>query len=236
MELLRLKKENRKINRQHVEEIKESIKTHGYLSCNPIITNANNEIIDGQHRFIACKELGVEPMILSIKDISESLMVDLNRTQRSWRMEEFINYYAVLGNPNYKILQDFIKETSLAVTPCIMILNRNKTEKIKFDNIKRGGFTVEFEKDSPEYEESLYIATVINKISKYMKLPKGNKLITDVLLSLIKTKEFDLDYFVDKASRYRGELYLCGSFSGYLNLFTRIYNLNKKGDKISLGG
>ena len=235
MELLKLKKENRKINRQHVEEIKESITKHGYLACNPIITNAKGEIIDGQHRFIACKELGVEPMILSIKDVNESLMVDLNRTQRSWRMEEFINYYAEMGNPNYKVLRSFIKESTLAVTPCIMILTRLNPSAIKFEKIKSGNLMVDFDENSEEYNECLCIAEQINKIAKYLKLPKGNKVLTDVILSMLKLENFDLFYLVDKVSRYRDELYLCGSFKGYLTLFTRIYNLNKKGAKISLG-
>jgi hypothetical protein len=229
---LSFKRENRGINRKHVEEIKESIEKNGYLSYSPIITNDKGEIIDGQHRFLACQELGIEPFVLSIKDCNDTLMIDLNKTQRSWRLEEFINFYAEIGNENYQTLRSFMKDTNLAVTPCIMILTRNTGSNIKFNAIKDGRLEIDFKKDSTNYSDCLFIADCVNKISRYMKLPKGNKIITDAFLALIKVDKFDPYYLIDKVSRYRDELYLCGSFRGYYNMFVKIYNQNKRENKL----
>lgn len=225
------KNENRGINRKHVDELKESIQAHGYLSCNPIIANHNGEIIDGQHRYLACQELGIEPLVITIKDIPDELMIDLNKTQRCWGVMDFVNFYSKKGVREYEILKEFIAKTGLAVTPALIILTSGKT--IKFDEIKAGNLNLDI--DSNKFEDCLYIADCINKTARFMKLAKGNKSITEAITILAKIEGFDLDYLMDKLSRYRDELYLCGSVKGYINLFLKLYNLNKKGVKISLG-
>ena len=51
---------NRNVSENHVKQIKAAIETVGNLTeVVPIIVNENKEIIDGQHRFEACKELGL---------------------------------------------------------------------------------------------------------------------------------------------------------------------------------
>lgn len=227
------KKENRKINHRHVEELKASILEHGYLSCNPIIANANGEIIDGQHRYVACQELGIDPFIITINDIPDELMVDLNKTQRCWGIPDFINFYAKKGISEYMLLKNFVIETKLAITPALMILTNGKT--IKFDKIKSGILEIGFEAESSEYEHCLFIADCINKTARFLRLPHGNKSLTEAIIVLSKIEGFDIEYLIDKLSRYRDELYLCGSTKGYINLFLKLYNLNKKGVKISLG-
>jgi hypothetical protein len=55
---------NREQNRGHIEAIKAAFGEMGNLTrVQPILVNERFEIIDGQHRFIACKELG-EPSLL----------------------------------------------------------------------------------------------------------------------------------------------------------------------------
>lgn len=49
---------NRKIKESHRQELIASIDKHGFI-MNPIIVNENFEVIDGQTRLAACKELGV---------------------------------------------------------------------------------------------------------------------------------------------------------------------------------
>lgn len=231
--MLSFKKENRSINRQHVEELKASISEHGYLSCHPIITNEAGEIIDGQHRFLACQELGIEPLVLSIKDISDKLMIDLNKSQRCWRTEDYINFYSQKGNKHYELLNQFVHETKLAVTPALLILTNGDVPK--FDKIKSGQMEIPFSVVSKEYEYAVYLAECANKIARYMKLPKGNKSIVDAVVVLSKISGFDLEYLMEKVSRYRDELFLCGSVKGYINLFLKLYNVNKKGAKVTLG-
>ncbi len=47
---------NRQVNFAHVKRLVDSIKDNGYL-LNPITVNKNNEVIDGQHRLEAAKQI-----------------------------------------------------------------------------------------------------------------------------------------------------------------------------------
>ncbi len=51
-------KTNREINRANVEKIKASIREWGIIPGRPTLVDGDYNIIDGQHRFLAIKELG----------------------------------------------------------------------------------------------------------------------------------------------------------------------------------
>lgn len=99
---------NRIVDQKKVNKIKKSINEVGYIS-NPIIVNENMEIIDGQHRLEALKELGkpVEYIVQKNLNIKEVLFMNIN--QEKWNMMDYIKSYAELGNESYKKLLDLIE-------------------------------------------------------------------------------------------------------------------------------
>ena len=99
---------NRIVDQKKVNKIKKSINEVGYIS-NPIIVNENMEVIDGQHRLEALKQLGkpVEYIVQKNLDIKEVLFMNIN--QEKWNMMDYINSYAELGNESYKRLLDLIE-------------------------------------------------------------------------------------------------------------------------------
>ena len=231
MGLLKLKKNNRSIIRKHVEELKKSIADNGYMDFKPIIVNSDNEIIDGQHRYVACSELGITPPTITINENSINLMVTLNKTQKTWGINDFIRFHAENGSASYIRLRDFINKTGLAPTPSLLLLLGDKY-LLKFEDIKEGKLNILL--TDKEYEEAVETAQEINKIAKLMKLIKGNKILTQAYITLLRIEDFNKDYFFDKILRYRDELHLCGSLKGYLQMFIDIYNHNKKNSRITL--
>lgn len=231
MGLLKLREDNRKIIRKHVEELKKSINENGYMDFKPIIVDKDNTIIDGQHRYIACQELGIEAPVLTVDGNAVAMMVTLNKTQKAWGINDFINFHAECGNKSYITLREFIKETGLSPTPAIILLT-DERGFFGFDNVKEGNLKIELTQE--QFDEYVEIAQAINKIAKLMKLVKGNKLLTQTYLSLLKIEGFDQEYFFDKILRYRDELHICGSLKAYLQMFVNIYNYNKKGYRITL--
>jgi hypothetical protein len=98
--------ENRPIVRANVEQKKKSIKSIGYIEACPIIVNESFQIIDGQHRFIALKEMGMD-IVYAIEDVnSQEAMIELNRSQSVWRLPEYINHFAEMGKHDYLILRN----------------------------------------------------------------------------------------------------------------------------------
>ena len=98
---------NRDVSERHKNEIVQSIKTYGYIS-NPIAVNDRMEVIDGQHRLAALKELGLPVEYYIVKGATASVCAGLNGVQKNWNTKQRIKSFADQGNGNYKLLQCLI--------------------------------------------------------------------------------------------------------------------------------
>ena len=93
--------ENRKISKGNIKQKIKSIQNIGYIESLPIIVDENFKIIDGQHRFLALKELGL-PIIYAIEQIDYSkAMIELNKSQEIWRLQEYICHHAAKGSKSH---------------------------------------------------------------------------------------------------------------------------------------
>lgn len=93
---------NRKVNRSHVRELMHLINANGNLIDKfPIKVNSNMEILDGQHRFEALKELGL-PVVYEIVDGANINTVRaINLGNRNWNWQDMAQSYYDLGNEEY---------------------------------------------------------------------------------------------------------------------------------------
>jgi hypothetical protein len=113
--------ENRKINESNVKAIMESIKKHGFIRGKSIIVTMDYEIVDGQHRFEALKRLNetIEYEIIggTRQEAIEKVMA-LNSHQSNWRINDFIESYALTMDCYRKILK-FENKFDLGITVAI---------------------------------------------------------------------------------------------------------------------
>ena len=99
--LLKMNKLNRSINQNHVKKLIESIKTNGLQV--PVIVNKENEIVDGQHRFIALKKLNYKvPYLISPNWNDNEDTVQANNIVKDWTALQFAENRAKMGNPDIK--------------------------------------------------------------------------------------------------------------------------------------
>jgi ParB-like nuclease domain len=112
---------NRNLSRGLILSLKKSITELGYVKSKPIIVNDDFIIIDGQHRFAACKELGI-PIVYEIENIPlDKSIILLNKHQEIWRLNEYINFYAQKGLPSYVEITKLINSYPKAGVSCILI-------------------------------------------------------------------------------------------------------------------
>ena len=113
--LLKMNKLNRSVNQNHVNKLIESIKTNGLQV--PVIVNRENEIVDGQHRFIALKKLNYKvPYLISPNWSDNEDTVQANNIVNDWTALQFAENRAKIGNVDikeaYKIAVRWNKETN----------------------------------------------------------------------------------------------------------------------------
>jgi hypothetical protein len=111
---------NRPTVDSHVNSIIKSIEKNGsWLQDEPIIVNESMEVIDGQHRLAAHKQLDL-PIYYQV---AEGLGIErahaMNRSRRNWTILDWAHSYANNGNINYvrylKLLEDNDQFSAAAV-------------------------------------------------------------------------------------------------------------------------
>ena len=73
---------NRSVDAAHVRKLKKNIKDIGLVQ--PITVDSEGNIIDGQHRFHACRELGIPVRYIIQDSMKMEDVVALNNMSKPW--------------------------------------------------------------------------------------------------------------------------------------------------------
>lgn len=91
---------NRAVVNSRKNRIITSISEVGYV-LNPIIVNESMEVIDGQGRLEALKELGLPVHYIIAQNVGLDECIAMNIHNSIWKVEDFVNCYAEMGDKNY---------------------------------------------------------------------------------------------------------------------------------------
>lgn len=221
-------KENRPIDRNQVNKLKASIQETGYWDECPIIVDKDMNIIDGQHRFTACQEMGIPIKYIVSKTMDINTLAVINTTQKNWNIGDFVNFYAHQDNVSYIMLQAFVKENKINPSIAIMLIKNAVSGGSDSAIIKSGNFTV----TQKEIKDAQERATRILATVKLMRLPMTDKLVR-ALVSANKHPQFTFEKFLQKVSIQMDKIYRCQTTAGYLDMIEKIFNF-KNSRKINL--
>lgn len=90
---------NRDINSRNYTRIMDSMKQKQLVI--PIIVNEKMEIIDGQHRFTASKELGLPVYYIIVNGYGIEDVERANTAGVTWGLNDFLKMHLSKGNENY---------------------------------------------------------------------------------------------------------------------------------------
>lgn len=101
---------NRAVMGLHVKRLMKSIEENGWIADNPVLVNQEFEIIDGQHRFEACKALAlpIEYKVVYGEDLSTCII--RNNTAKRWSTTDFVKAKAAEGNESFKLLARYLEK------------------------------------------------------------------------------------------------------------------------------
>lgn len=128
-------KQNREIKTKTIIAIKESMKKFGFIPGRPVLVTKEWIIIDGQHRFLAAKDLNIEVEFEILEGDYLEKMIQLNSTQSNWSLEDYVNSYASQNIDCYRKLLKFKDKYDLTLSSAITILF---PPGVRYQNIKQG--------------------------------------------------------------------------------------------------
>lgn len=162
-DIFRFKKENREINYNKVASLKSKLIENGRQIV-PIICNRDMEIIDGQHRLEALKELGWEVMYYVDEAVTVKDLISINNTQKNWGLMDYIHFYASSGDDTYIRLEKLWKDYD--DMPLKVILGSINEKYVEEKNIKAGKLVYSDE----DFQKGTECLEFLKRIKKEIKI------------------------------------------------------------------
>ena len=118
---------NRPVNRSLVNKLKErekeSMKKYGILSTVTVYQSEKETLlVDGQHRWTAASELGLDIPAISISWDAMDAIVEMNTIQVNWTMENFVDFFSAHSNPEIREAYSALKTKERRVRTKINLL------------------------------------------------------------------------------------------------------------------
>lgn len=225
LEQLRFTEANRDVVRQHVDKIKESIKSNGYLTGIPILVDSDGFILDGQHRAQACKELQVEPTIIECGNFD--LVPHINSLQLKWRTADYIKYYATKGYEHYIILDQLCKSKKISPSVAYAVIYEKGNRVLsgvnnKISPLRDGSFKIPDTSEKGLKKLERRIDNILDLITE-MGLPKTDRLVV-ALARIANNPNFVFSIMKKKIEFQRSKIHRCTTIQEYSELIATIYN------------
>lgn len=235
-------KGNRVVNKLHIRRLRESFKSNYLLS--PIIVNEHYEIIDGQHRFEAAKELGLPVNYIVCGGYSLREVQVLNTNMKNWKSEDYLNAYCDLGYPEYLKFRNFMQQFpdfGFAASEAILTnrlsghVSTNSVE-LKSDTNKKGSYMVKYFEEGdliiPNYSLSIEHANKILDIKKYYDGYNRSPFVR-AMLGIFRIEQYSHIKMLARLEANPTALQHCANVSQYKMLLEEIYNFRSR-EKVSL--
>lgn len=214
----KLMRNNREPTRGHIESIKRAFEEQGnFMEINPILVNEKFEIIDGQHRYVACVELGLPVYYTMGQGLNINDARAINILHKQWISDDYAHSYAESGIDSYvkylQLREDYGESHSIV----ICYANPNGIGRV-FKNFREGDFEIED-----------YVATVerLDKLQSLRKLfpqIKNDKNLGFAVLALLRSDNYDHAVMLRKAIAHGENLRKMGSITEYQRALEDLYN------------
>ena len=220
---------NRGVDDAHVRRLTKNIKENGLIQ--PIIVTADGNIIDGQHRFHACRELGIAVQYIIRDAMSMGDVVELNNMSKPWTIMDKVQSYAAQGNDHYVRLLEFHAEC-MEVDPKISVraaahLAQGSTAQSsvkKGKGLSLGGGTWEFRAAKEDALKRLYALSQFKRFPFYL----NNNFVTAFLRCIRTVEGFDWKELLKKAEMNPHLFIHAGTTKEYMRMFETVYNHKKR--------
>lgn len=223
---------NRPIRQAKLKELTEAIRAKNLLRDNPILVDRDLKIIDGQHRLLAARNLGVP---LFYKFSHEMTIDDVPETQRltsQWDLKDRLHTWCAAGNVDYLALRQFMEDHPfLSPNFCVRLCQVSLGDGEKSDALSpaarakfhNGGYRAN---DLPFARR---VAAAILDFKEYAPKVYRQRAFGIAILNLMSNADYDHNRMIQKISYQRARLHGCTSAEQYIDLLNEIYNYKTTG-------
>ncbi len=229
--------ENRPIYQSHLLKIKESLRDNGFLKERPIDVVRRGDslvITDGQHRFMACRELGLPVYYVvksdSAEEAAKAIRV-INAYSRSWKPEDYMRHFVALENPAYLKLAKFMTDHDIGLSAAMGLLASGGMSLFGPADIKhlfRTG-ALSFGEDALDKATSIMgpVNEIRNMHERLMSIRRDPAFIK-ALIIMTSSRLYEHDRFLKNLATNIVSCVYTTSVGKYLQMLESIYNYKRK--------
>ena len=227
---------NRPLNMIHVKRLEESIKKNGMLEVD-IIVNKDWEVIDGQNRLEAAKNVRV-PVYFKIKpDYGLREAQILNENVKVWRKVDYLDSYCELGFPEYIEFKRFMEayKKDFNFSSCEALIRLKQTTM--YEAVGNKQVTAKYFESGKlvimDIVKSRQYANAIKEIKPYFE-GYNNSVFVRTMIFMLNHENYNHYEFKAKL-KLRGapSLEYCKTMAQYKLLIEDIFNY-KRSNKVNL--
>lgn len=220
--------DNRDVLEKRVRKLIASI-SEKYLT-NPIIVNENMEIIDGQGRFEALKQLGKPIDFIVVHGAGSEDCKRMNRFNTRWSTLDFAKSFAKAGITSYIILLRGVADTKLSITTVLRLANHGTNPKgssVAMSKFEKG----ELDFAEKDYYTVLAVHSAADDITFALQTThRRNEAFYTAVKVVTETENYNHERMLRNCATLRGSYNQMSSLKDQLVEFERIYNHRTSGD------
>lgn len=208
---------NRDINRGHVEVIKRTFTEIGnFTEKQPILVNEDYKIVDGQHRFTACKEMSIPIYFTMQPGLTAKDALAMNILHREWRLDDYARYHAESGDENYRKFLQLVGDYELSYS---ILITYAVGEKVP-------GATAGFRKGEFVFRDVPGTRARLDKLVEVTDLVGiKDQSIALAYLKVLEVRGFDQERMVRKLNQAGAQIMRrFGNVKEYQRAFEEVYN------------
>jgi hypothetical protein len=223
---------NRNLNLLHINRLKKSMQQQYLFTA--IVVNEQYEIIDGQHRFHAIRDLGLPLHYIIMNGYGLMQVHVFNANTSNWKNEDYLDAYCKLGYSDYIILSNFLKKYKLNITVGASVLLGTQSAASgnsigsKFEYFKDGSMKV----TAKQHENAEKFMEMLFLFEPFFKEFKSRSFVF-ALMKLTKNPNFEITELLQKVKVQPLALQSCQQVNQMVSLIEEIYNYKRR-DKVNL--
>lgn len=194
---------NRETNKNHVKRLATNIRENGAIR-QPVVIDSRGNLIDGQHRVLAVRQLKDEGVNIDIpyivKRYTPTIIAEMNHLQLAWNTRDWIHFYHKKGDTNYtQLLETYSKYNSLKLTGLASFLSPGYSQ-LSTSELCKGAFVFEMT------EEKEYMLDQVKELIKFHP-SFGTKAFLMAIMRMSKLPSFSSERLFSKLRANLGSVH-----------------------------
>lgn len=215
--------ENRDISYSHVAKLMENIK-EGF-EMPPLIVDEEMNVIDGQHRLKAHKQLKRPVRFIIQRDMKENTLQRANTDIIKWTTDQHVAYHSKQGNEHYIKLEAFKEYSELPWNNTVRLLGKGSDPNVRSiaKILQHGLFIVTHEEDAYNF---------VDEVVMRMRMESPSSKVVSALKGLYDAG-VDTKRLVTAVNVTEDEIALINAIPKIMETIAKVYNTDlKRSDQI----